>query len=484
MTWKDEAQALILEIDTRLDVLKRIVAAAVEEEAPAPQPTPIPTPTPAPTPTPQPTPQPAPTPAPAPAPEAWQMSTTTSGTGPIKIVGTWIAPKGFKGRALVDLEVFAPNGNKVGQWFDETDAEVVAGDTITLETELAKQPDGKYSIQAGVFGPGWAPQYAWEANAGNVTFPVTASNPVPKPTPEPTPTPNPTPTPVPAGKGGFYVDKDSVNAVNAKRLRDAGRTADAALIQKIADVPAAVWYNGGDTAAIKAKCAEAKAADQTIILCLYNVPGRDMGHHSAGGASDVTKYLESVDQFVAAVGTTKAIIAIEPDALNQPDYLDATRLACLKGACERIAKLTNAKGYLDAGHSAWRGANEVADRVKQVSPPASTGIVVNVSSFQPTKLVAVWAKEVSNACGNRRILIDTSRNGNTTGPESNWCNPDGHTAGTKATLTSGFDLVDALVWVKPPGESDGNCNGGPDAGLWFESWALAFAKKSVAEGKL
>ena len=38
--------------------------------------------------------------------------------------------------------------------------------------------------------------------------------------------------------------------------------------------------------------------------------------------------------------------------------------------------------------------------------------------------------------------------------------------------------LDALLWVKLPGESDGTCNGGPAAGAWFPSMALELARNA------
>jgi endoglucanase len=35
--------------------------------------------------------------------------------------------------------------------------------------------------------------------------------------------------------------------------------------------------------------------------------------------------------------------------------------------------------------------------------------------------------------------------------------------------------LDALLWVKLPGESDGACNGGPAAGQWWQEIALELA---------
>jgi endoglucanase len=91
-------------------------------------------------------------------------------------------------------------------------------------------------------------------------------------------------------------------------------------------------------------------------------------------------------------------------------------------------------------------------------------------------------------------VIDTSRNGQ--GPWSpptypdpqDWCNPPGRGTGLRPTLDTGVPLLDAYLWVKIPGESDGECTRGlgpagqtvdpewgridPAAGEWFPEMAL------------
>ena len=57
-------------------------------------------------------------------------------------------------------------------------------------------------------------------------------------------------------------------------------------------------------------------------------------------------------------------------------------------------------------------------------------------------------------------MIDTSRNGR--GPNHDqWCNPPGRALGTLPTTTTGDPLIDAYLWIKAPGESDGTCRHGP-----------------------
>jgi endoglucanase len=108
--------------------------------------------------------------------------------------------------------------------------------------------------------------------------------------------------------------------------------------------------------------------------------------------------------------------------------------------------------------------------------------------------------------GEAHFVIDTSRNGQGpwTPPEGvypdaqDWCNPPGRGLGARPTTDTGTPLVDAYLWVKIPGESDGECTRGlgpsgtvdpewgvvdPGAGDWFAEQAaelLALADPPVA----
>ena len=93
------------------------------------------------------------------------------------------------------------------------------------------------------------------------------------------------------------------------------------------------------------------------------------------------------------------------------------------------------------------------------------------------------------------FVIDTSRNG--VGPwqppagvypdPQDWCNPPDRGLGLRPTANTVNPLVDAYLWVKIPGESDGECTRGlgptgtvdpewgivdPGAGHWFPEMAL------------
>ena len=48
--------------------------------------------------------------------------------------------------------------------------------------------------------------------------------------------------------------------------------------------------------------------------------------------------------------------------------------------------------------------------------------------------------------------------------------------GRDPTTDTGQGLVDAFLWVKEPGTSDGTCRGGPAAGQWRPQYALELAR--------
>ena len=47
-----------------------------------------------------------------------------------------------------------------------------------------------------------------------------------------------------------------------------------------------------------------------------------------------------------------------------------------------------------------------------------------------------------------------------------------------AFRSSGVPELDAFVWIKRPGESDGECKNGPPAGQWFQARAVEMARNA------
>lgn len=114
----------------------------------------------------------------------------------------------------------------------------------------------------------------------------------------------------------------------------------------------------------------------------------------------------------------------------------------------------------------------MAQLLRSAGLDEATGFALNVSNFFTTESNVQLGTQISNLTGGKHFVIDTSRNGN--GPGDHWCNPAGRAIGARPQgFASG--LVDAYLWVKPPGDSDGSCNGAPHAGVFMSQYACDMA---------
>lgn len=281
-----------------------------------------------------------------------------------------------------------------------------------------------------------------------------------------------------AGKR-LYVDPNSEAKRQAETLRRS-RPQDAQLIAQIANQPVAKWM--GDW--VRDIGREVDNAVSTItrsgalpVFVAYNIPGRDCGLYSAGGANGSNAYRDWIRSFANGLRGRQALVVLEPDALAGMDCLTAAnkqeRLALLKDAVQ-VLKKQKASVYIDAGNAKWKSAEEMAIRLKQADIASADGFSLNVSNYFNNALSIAYGERVSRLVGGKHFLIDTSRNG--LGTATNWCNPRGQALGVVPTTNTGHPLVDAFLWVKQPGESDGTCAGGPRAGSWWSDIAIELSR--------
>ena len=281
-----------------------------------------------------------------------------------------------------------------------------------------------------------------------------------------------------AGKR-LYVDPNSAAKRQAETLRRS-RPQDAALLDLIAKEPTARWL--GDWA--RDIRAEVDAAVSTItrtralpVFVAYNIPGRDCGLYSAGGAKGSDAYRSWIRSFAAGLRGRPTIVILEPDALPGMDCLNATaqrdRLALLADAVQTL-RAENAAVYIDAGNARWKSPEVMAARLKQAGIANAAGFSLNVSNYMNNAANIAYGEKLSRLVGGKHFLIDTSRNG--LGTTTEWCNPRGQALGVAPTTNTGHPLVDAFLWVKQPGESDGTCRGGPRAGSWWDEIAIELAR--------
>ncbi|MFF3486880.1 glycoside hydrolase family 6 protein [Streptomyces sp. NPDC002701] len=257
---------------------------------------------------------------------------------------------------------------------------------------------------------------------------------------------------------------------------------------RIADRPAAVWFAdytpSNITARVRAVTSAGAAKGGVPVVVPYAVPDRDCGGASQGGAPDLGAYDGWIEKFAAGLGSAEVVVILEPDAIAQSACLSegqrSARFASLARA-GRVLKAANPKArvYFDAGHSDWNPPQKQAGLLRRAgaaSAASSDGIFSNVSNFNRTGDEVAYVRRTLDALGGPPGLgavIDTSRNGNGAPADGEWCDPAGRRLGQAPTLTTGEARIDAYLWVKLPGESDG-CRGTP--GTFTPDYAYDLAR--------
>lgn len=286
----------------------------------------------------------------------------------------------------------------------------------------------------------------------------------------------------PISGSAFWIDPSSNAKLIANTWR-ATRPADAAQLDKIAAGSQAQWFgswNGNILADVSAAVSTAAASRTTPILVAYNIPQRDCGGLSAGGTT-VDAYKAWIAAFANGLAGRAAVVILEPDALTQTNCLSSADLTTRYSLLQYAVQVLRAQGgvvYLDGGNSSWRSPSDQAARLTRANVAGADGFALNVSNFQHTSSSIAYGKAISALIGGKHFVIDTSRNGLGPTADNQWCNPPGRALGPASTTSTADPLVDAYLWIKAPGESDGSCNGAPAAGVWWADYALGLAQRS------
>lgn len=289
----------------------------------------------------------------------------------------------------------------------------------------------------------------------------------------------------------------ATDAANQARAWASSRPADAGLMARIAAQPQAMWFGGWNANVrqdVNAYVSAAAAAGRMPVLVAYNIPARDCGSYSAGGATAAAEYNAWIQQMADGIAGRPAVVIVEPDALpmlTTPNCLDQAgqnaRLTMLSRAVTTLKAGRMTHVYLDAGNPGWQTTATMASRLSQAGVGAADGFALNISNFYRTPELVAYGTQLSRQVGGKHFVLDVSRNGNgvysnVDYPHYDWCNPPGRAIGSVPTTATGNSLIDALLWIKIPGQSDGfdpdpkKCFGGPSAGTWWPEYALGLAR--------
>lgn len=232
----------------------------------------------------------------------------------------------------------------------------------------------------------------------------------------------------------------------------------------------------------------AKANDAIFQIVLYNIPNRDAGGFSAGGASSREKYMQWIRAVASAIGYAEGILCIEPDALaHGAEFIPWKREQRMQLLREVITYLRRACKhayiYLDVGHPNWLSHGRATELFLTAGGRFAHGISLNVSNSQTTEDCFKYGlKIVETVSESHGMIIDTSRNG--AGPPPStlqgteaWANVPTNRLGTVPTLRvrmpNSFSYrLHGLLWIKVPGESDGDYRGAPRAGEFWPEGAM------------
>jgi len=294
-----------------------------------------------------------------------------------------------------------------------------------------------------------------------------------------------------------------------------------------------------------AKTVLAEASCSEIVgLVIYDLPGRDCAAKASNGELAVgtlsrykSEYIDPIVTTIKANPNIAIALIIEPDSL--PNLVTNSNLTTCQNSAQgykdgvayalQQLNLPNVAMYIDAGHGGWLGwdANlqPGADMLSGVyktagSPKQVFGISTNIAGWN------AWSKNPGefentsdaqyNKCQDEKryvdtfcplvtgggmpchAIVDTGRNAvqGLRAEWGDWCNVNGAGFGVRPTSTTGDTLVDAFIWGKPGGESDGTSDSSatrydsfcgksdafkpsPEAGSWNQAYFELLIKNAV-----
>lgn len=268
----------------------------------------------------------------------------------------------------------------------------------------------------------------------------------------------------------------------------AERPVDAALLDRISRTPTAIWLGTWNSTAevsanVRGIVAGGRFAGATPVLAVYRLPAHDCTTYPTTGEGSPDAYRAWIAQVAVGLAPGPAAVVLEPgvlanlNCLRQPDVEMSYQL--IREAAGVLTR-AGAAVYLDIGSGATLSTAEAARRLRLAGAADVRGFALNTSRFAPTETMLDYGEAVVRQLGttNTGFVVDTSRNGLGAPAGGDVCNPAGRALGPLPTTSTGRAAADALLWIKMPGESDGTCNGGPQAGTFWVDYAVGLARQA------
>jgi endoglucanase len=278
-------------------------------------------------------------------------------------------------------------------------------------------------------------------------------------------------------RGGLLVEPWGAAATAARGLHERGHDRQGAAAEYIAQRPVAVWlssyYDEDELRKLIDRDLErARNTDTTAVFVTYDIPNRDCGGKSAGGAKTMDAYLTWNRSIANQLQGNRAVVLVEPDSVGQISSCPGQTVGRLEGlrAATRAFHDAGIPAYLDGGNSSWVRPSLMETRLRAAGIGYARGFFTNVANYQPLKAERRYAETLASSLGDDvHYVIDTGRNGQ--GWKGTWCNAEGAGLGRDPEVATRGYRLDAFLWVKTPGASDGRCTGGPAPGRWFAEYA-------------
>jgi endoglucanase len=265
----------------------------------------------------------------------------------------------------------------------------------------------------------------------------------------------------------------------------------AALMAKIAFTPRFKWF-GRFTPAPRRICSfieDAEASGAVPLVATLRGQSKECNsRYQGGGVAEDRATKQWFDDFARGIGTSRVIIAFEPDSIGTISCLAKgrrkARMSVLRHGVDVLSKLPHATVYIEGTASDWKPASYTASRLRSLGVSKVRGFMLNVTHYDWTASNIRYGLRVSKKLGGKHFIISTAQNGR--GPVhyqrgkrriNVFCHPLYRGAGPYPTTHTANSKVDAYMWVNRPGYSGGRCNGGPTpAGTWWPKRALMLAR--------